>query len=61
MKKGYYIKFGYGSKLLIPADFLVDRDQKIVDIFMGTDISEHMPQERIEQFIAAQTAQEVVK
>ncbi len=37
---------------LMPADFLIDGDGKLVDIYYGRDAGDHIPIERIEQFAA---------
>jgi hypothetical protein len=59
MRKGYHFKFGKGSTTLVPADFLVDRNQNIAAIFIASDVTEHIPMDRIEQFIVAHTEQQV--
>jgi len=48
---GYPIKTGEGSKTLIPADFLINKDGKIAKAFYGNDITEHIPIKEIEKFL----------
>lgn len=37
----------------IPADFLIDRGGRIVEAYYGRDIGDHLPLDRIMQFVAA--------
>lgn len=56
--KGYRLLEGAGPKAkdsrIIPADFLIDGDGRVVDEFYGEDIGHHIPIERIERFVAEQ-------
>ncbi len=36
---------------LVPGDFLLDESGRIVDVFYGEDISEHIPIDRVERFL----------
>ena len=51
-KMGYTPGKMEGTKTRIPGDFLIDPQGQIVDVFHGKNISEHIPFERIEQFLA---------
>lgn len=39
-----------GSVMRVPADFLIDEFQRIVDSYYGTDIGDHIPMKRIRAF-----------
>lgn len=51
MNQGKKIKAGYGSRTLIPADFLIDENGIIVKAYYGNDISDHIPFPEIERFL----------
>lgn len=44
-------KPGNGSHNQLPADFIIDEEGVIVDLFRASSIKDHMPFERIEAFI----------
>ena len=47
-----YLKMpGHGSSTLIPADFLINKDQTIHTAYYGNDISDHIPLRQIELFL----------
>lgn len=48
---GFQIKSGYGSKTLIPADFLVNEDGIIEYVFYGNDISDHISLDTVDEFL----------
>lgn len=43
---------GFKTNNLMPADFLIDEDGRIVDAYYGTDAGDRIPFERIELFLA---------
>jgi len=43
---------GRRSTRLLPADFLIDVDGRIVETYYGRDIGDHIPMERVELFAA---------
>ncbi len=51
MKEGIHVKHIDGDKDLIPADFLLHPDLSIHTAFYGKHIGDHVPFERIEDFI----------
>ena len=40
-----------GDWAMVPADFLIDPDQRIAAVFYGQHIGDHMPIARIERFL----------
>lgn len=40
-----------GDRTLIPADFIIDEDSNIVAVYYGSDISDHMPIDMIENVL----------
>lgn len=40
-----------GSMARLPGDYLIGRDGRVVDVFMASDISEHIPFERVDAFL----------
>lgn len=51
MNKGFKPGKMEGSKSLLPADFLIDLDQKIVKAYYGKDIGDHLPIEDILKYL----------
>lgn len=51
LKNGYMINVGKGSKTLIPADFLIDEEGRIIKVYYGTHIGDHLPIEVINDFV----------
>ncbi len=53
--RGYRLREGEGPKArdsrIIPADFLIDADGRVVDEYYGEDIGDHIAIERIQQFV----------
>ena len=43
---------GLNTSNLMPADFLIDEQGRIIDAYYGDDAGDHIPFERIELFIA---------
>lgn len=50
-KLGYPAKPGFGSKTLVPADFLVNEQGVIHHAFYGVHIAHHIPLQTVEDFI----------
>ena len=51
MKHGYKILFQKQGKYILPADFLIDEEGKIVNTYYAKDIGDHIPFETIDQFV----------
>ncbi len=49
--KGFMPGKPEGNKLLVPADFLIDEGQRVAEAFYAPNIVQHIPIERIYQFI----------
>jgi peroxiredoxin len=43
---------GFNTNNLMPADFLIDADGRIVEAYYGSDAGDRIPMERIELFVA---------
>jgi hypothetical protein len=43
---------GFKTNNVVPADFLIDEDGKIVEAYYGRDAGDHIPFERVELFAA---------
>lgn len=46
---------GLNTNNMMPADFLIDADGKIIDAYYGKDAADHIPFERIEAFLNQQS------
>ena len=43
---------GFNTNNLMPADFLIDEDGRIVEVYYGSDAGDRIPLERVELFLA---------
>ena len=50
-KLGYLPGAPDGTKTRLPGDFLIDSSGILTDVFWGSDISEHIPFDRVETFL----------
>ncbi|MBE0451232.1 MAG: AhpC/TSA family protein [Clostridia bacterium] len=51
MRKGFKVGPSEGPKTQIPADFIIDENNSILEAFYGNDIGDHMPVESIFKYL----------
>jgi len=51
IKKGAKTDFKNPNGYIIPADFMISPNGKIVDLWYGRDVADHMPMKRVESFV----------